>query len=482
MVTDYSVSNMEITHKTKRELRIQGWIFTVLFLSVMGLLGWLSTRYHKELDWTATGRHTLSEASLKVLQKLEAPVNITSYASGGALSPARTRVRDLLNRYQKVSDKLKLEFIDPMTNPDKTRKLGIRTDGEMIFEYQGRSENLQIFTEEGITNTLQRMLRDAERQIVFIAGHGERNPEGTANHDMGLFVDNLKKKGFKTSTIELTKTLTLPKNIAVLVIASPQFDYLKGEAEVINKYIDEGGHLLWLMEPDSKARLKELASKLKVKVLNGVIVDLDIRQLGVNDPTIVMGQTKPHAITTDFNVLTLYPRVVGLENEKDDNWQVTPFLESIPRSWLETSEIKSEVRFTAAEDIAGPIKFGLALTRMLKPRELKSQDLKSNDKKSEDKDKKDTNNKTQRVVVMGDGDFISNAYLGNQGNQNMGENIFNWLTHDDNFIDIPPRVAPDAKLVVDENSMIMLGATYLLIIPLLLVGSGVFIWLRRRKR
>lgn len=482
MVTGCSVSNMEITHKTKRELRIQGWIFTILFLAVMGLLGWLSTRYHKELDWTATGRHTLSEASLKVLQKLEAPVNITSYASGSDFSKARQLLRELIKRYKKGSDKFSLEFVDPMTNPDKTRELGIRTDGEMIIEYQGRTERVQEFKEEAITNALQRLLRNAERQIVFITGHGERDPEGSANHDMGVFIKNLKSKGFKTNSVELIKTLSLPENIAVLVIASPQFDYLQGEVAVINKYIDEGGHLLWLMEPDSKARLKELASKLKVKVLDGVIVDLDIRQLGVNDPTIVMGQTKPHAITTDFNVLTLYPRVVGLENEKDDNWQVTPFLESIPRSWLETSEIISEVRFAAAEDIAGPIKFGLALTRKLKPRELKSRDLKSDDKKSEDEEQKVINSKTQRVVVMGDGDFISNAYLGNQGNQNMGENIMNWLTHDDNFIDIPPRVAPDAKLVVSKNSMIMLGATYLLIIPLLLGGSGVFIWLRRRKR
>ncbi len=85
-------------------------------------------------------------------------------------------------------------------------------------------------------------------------------------------------------------------------------------------------------------------------------------------------------------------------------------------------------------------------------------------------------------MVVGDGDFISNTYLGNQGNQQLGVNIINWLTHDDSFIDIPTATAPDAMLVVNETSMILLGTLYLLIIPLVLIGAGVYIWLRRRKR
>lgn len=454
---------MEITKKTRRELRIQGWIFTILFLVVMGLLAWLSIRYNKELDWTATGRHTLSEASIKVLEKLQAPVKVTSYASGGELSPVRQQVSDLISRYKKVSDKLKLEFIDPMTNPDKTRELGIRTDGEMVVEYQGRTEHVQMFNEEGITNSLQRLLRNAERQIVFITGHGERSPEGRANHDMSVFVDNLKNKGFKISTVDLTKSLVLPANIAILVIASPQLEYLQGETDLIKKYIEDGGNLLWLTEPHSKAKLNELAKAINLKVLHGVVVDLDIRLLGVNDATIVMGQYQEHPITNNFSLLTLYPRVVGLDFEKHNNWQVTAFLESIQRSWLETGDINETVSFSRSEDIEGPIKIGLAMSRELK-----------NDK--------DKNAQNQRIVVMGDGDFISNAYLGNQGNQNMGENIINWLTHDDNFIDIPARTAPGSKLVVDQSMMIILGASYLLVIPVILAGSGVFIWLRRRKR
>jgi ABC-type uncharacterized transport system involved in gliding motility auxiliary subunit len=471
---------MEITNKTRRQLRFQAWTFIILFLTVIGLLGWLSTRYNKGLDWTATGRNTLSQASVAVLAKLNDPVTITSYASGGEMGPARTRVRGLLKRYQKVSNKIKLHFVDPMTNPDQTRKLGIRIDGEMIVDYQGRTEHVSNFTEQDLTNALQRLLRNAERKIVFITGHGERKPEGRANADLGAFFQAVKSKGFQVSTLNLTTSLVIPPDTSVLVIASPQLDYLPGEVTAIKHYVDNGGNLWWLQEPESDAHLQGLADDLHISFMKGVIVDLEIRMLGVSDPTIIMGQYLPHAITKNFNVLTLYPRVTGINYQEKDNWKISPFLESVNRSWLETGTLKGTIRFDAGMDVKGPVKFAIAMTRKLDTAKQTGKDQKTETKDSNNKAEDKT--KTQRVVVMGDGDFMSNAYLGNQGNQQMAENILNWLSHDDNFINIPEPSAPGSHLVVNQNTMISLGAIYLAVIPLLLVGAGVFIWLRRRKR
>ena len=464
---------MEINKKSKRTLIFQGWSFTILFLVIAGLLGWLSTRYHKEFDWTATGRHTLTEASAKVLEKLEAPVNITSYASGTDQGPIRQRVKDVLKRYQKRTDKFHLTFVDPMTNPEQTRELGIRSDGEMIFEYQGRTEHVQEPTEQVITNTLQRLLRNAEREIVFITGHGEREATGQANHDLSAFMEGLKNKGFAVKEINLTQMLGIPSNASMVVIASPLVEYLDGELDVIKNYLEQGGNLLWLQEPDSRAKLKPLADYLDIEFMGGVIVDLDIQLLGVNDPTIIMGQYEDHPITQDFKMLTLFPRTGGINVKTSEKWQVTPFLKSIQRSWLERGELKGTIKFDQGTDVQGPINVGLALTREIKAPEAKQDAKADNDAKP---------GKTQRIVVLGDGDFISNAYLGNQGNQAFGENIMNWLTHDDNFIDIPQAKAPDAEIVVTESGMIMFGVLYFIVIPLSLIGAGVFIWLKRRKR
>ena len=88
----------------------------------------------------------------------------------------------------------------------------------------------------------------------------------------------------------------------------------------------------------------------------------------------------------------------------------------------------------------------------------------------------------QRVVVTGDGDFLSNAYLGNGGNLMLGLNIFNWLAHDDSYISINPRPAPDLSLILSPLAQGFIGFGFLLALPLLLISAGIGVWVRRRRR
>ena len=323
---------MEITDKTRLNLRIQGLIFLILFLSIVGMLAWLSKRYNVESDWTATGRNTLSEASIKLVQRLPDTVTFTAFARNSDLVPARKSIRDLVGRYQKLTDKIKLEFVDPETNPDMTRKMGISVEGEIVVEYQGRSEHIKTPNEENITNALQRLMRSGERKVLFISGHGERNPLGRANYDLGQFTQHLSKKGIKVDTISLTKTPRIPDDVAMLVIASPQIDYLDGEVKLIRDYVKKGGNLLWLHDPGSMHHLDALAKYLGIRFYPGVVVDPSTQLLGIQDPTFsLVAQYPHHPITNDFNLLTLFPRAAGINDEAVNN----------ERSEEHTSELQS---------------------------------------------------------------------------------------------------------------------------------------------
>jgi len=86
------------------------------------------------------------------------------------------------------------------------------------------------------------------------------------------------------------------------------------------------------------------------------------------------------------------------------------------------------------------------------------------------------------VIVIGDSDFLSNAYLGNGGNVELGLNLFNWLNHDDQFITVTARTASDVNLELGKTAQIIIGFGFLFGMPLLLLGSGVAIWWRRRNR
>ena len=469
---------MDITKKIHNQLRFQGFSFVLLVLVITGLLIQLSHQYNIEFDWTATGRHSLNAASIKIAEKIAAPLKITSYATSDANGDIRERIHKLIKRYQKINNKIELEFIDPLLFPQKIQELGIRQNGEMIISYQGRSENLQDLTEKGVTNTIQRLLRNRDRHILFVTGHGERSPIGQANHDLGIFGENLSNKGFNIAPLDITKSTAIPDNTSVLVIASPQVDYLPGETEIIKNYVAAGGNLLWFIEPTKESYLSPLATYLNISITKGIIIDPDMAAMG-NSATVVLGQYLPHAITENIQQLqlqTLYPNVIGIDITAQDGWTVEPVLHSLPRSWLETGDLNGTVEPNPGQDKEGPITFAHAMTRNVPENSTKAVNTEGTSPTA------DNPEKIQRIVVIGDGDFLSNTFLGTQGNMAIGESIFNWLAHDDNFIDIPAAIAPDGKITAGPYQIIVIGLLIMIVLPVLLIISGLVIWLKRRKK
>ncbi|MCZ6577022.1 MAG: ABC transporter, partial [Gammaproteobacteria bacterium] len=87
----------------------------------------------------------------------------------------------------------------------------------------------------------------------------------------------------------------------------------------------------------------------------------------------------------------------------------------------------------------------------------------------------------QRVIVVGDGDFLSNTFLGNGVNLELGMSVANWVSQDDDYVNIPVRVNPDRSIALTDTSRVFIGAGFLFVLPLLLAASGTLIWLRRRR-
>lgn len=457
---------MDVTRKTTLGIRLQRYSFTLLFLGAVGLLAWLSTQYVYQLDWTAGGRNSLSADSVRLLDTLDGPVIVTAFARE---NPAlRSQVREVIARYQRRKPDIELAFVNPDAEPERVRELGVTMDGELRIAYQGRSERVQELSEQAITNALLRTARQGERWITFLAGHGERDPHGQANHDLGNFGGELERKGLKVQTLNLTRNPQIPDNLSLLVIAGPQVDLLPGEVELIRGYLDAGGNLLWLTDPGAPAGLDPLAEYLGIGHLPGIIVDATTQLFGIQNPDFVLvPEYPPHPVTREMRLLTLFPRSVALEWDRRPDWNGKPLLSSLERAWTESGELVGDIRFDAGGDeVPGPLDIAFALTR--------TQD-------GEDGDSTDSG-REQRVIVVGDGDFLSNAYLGNGGNLDLGLNMVHWLSHDDSFIAIRAKAAPDQSLNLSSTAQAAIGIGFLFGVPVLLLGAGLVIWLRRRKR
>jgi ABC-type uncharacterized transport system involved in gliding motility auxiliary subunit len=447
---------MRANIKARLKLRLTSVSFVLLLLTAAGLSMWVSRNYHLQFDWTHNRRNTLSEASRNLLNTLDKPIHLSAYARD--VEGVRQNIAELVARYQKHKDDIVLEFVNPDTDPARVRAAGVRLDGELVVEYGERKENLSQLSEEALTNALARLGRGGERWVVFVTGHGERSPDRQANHDLSSWSGQLNKRGLKTRGVALGGNTAIPQNTSVLVIASPRVKFLAGEVIQIEQYLARGGNLLWLVEPGPLQGLERVAESLGVEVQRGTLVDPASMSLtGSAANFIVVSHFGAHPAVQGFDLMTLFPEAAALSVLPPKGWEQQVIIDSAASAWLETGATTGAPRFNPGQDIRGPLNIAVSLTRKREERE-------------------------QRVAVIGDGDFLSNSYLGNGGNLELGMNLVNWLGSDDAYINVPLRTAPDVNLTLSRTAQIGIVLGFLVVLPLGLLVSGVVIWWRRRGR
>jgi ABC-type uncharacterized transport system involved in gliding motility auxiliary subunit len=257
--------------------------------------------------------------------------------------------------------------------------------------------------------------------------------------------------------VALADTGQVPRNTGLLVLAAPRQALAAAEQQAVLDHLAGGGNLLWLFGDGGLDEAAGLAEALGITRRPGVIVDAAAATLGAAEPTVaVVAHYPDHPAVARLDTVAGFPGALALVAESPD-WEAIPLLQTGAQSWNETGPVKGEVALDAGRgEQRGPLSLGWALARS-RP-----------------------GGGEQRVVVVGDADFLSNAVVGNGGNLDLGLNLVRWLAEDDALLDIPLRVAPDRQFDLSRPAAAALGATFLLVLPLGCVAAG--LWIRRRRR
>jgi ABC-type uncharacterized transport system involved in gliding motility auxiliary subunit len=463
---------MKMNRSLKRQMLAQSWFFVILFIALVVIVGFLGQQYRYAVDITQANRNLLTQGSIEVLAQMKDPVNITVFATNDDPSRGdtfRKGMLDFVARYQREKKDITLTFINPTEEPKLVQEANIKQDGEVVVEYNKRTEHIfPPIVEQDMTNLLVRLSRTNTKPIMFLDGHGERHLLGIKNHDLGEFGKQLETKGFKFANPDLTIAQEVPSSGAMLVIASPQVDVSDIEAKKIKAYIESGGNLLWLLDDDNLRGLDEVADYLGIQVSPGIVVDMSAAQYGADAKVAFNSMYGDHAITRNFQLRTLFPEAheVDAQASYEFGWKVGRLVDVAPNGWLESEKIEAgtqnkKVSFDVDKDKRGPINIGITLERTYAK-------------------------KGQRVVVMGNANFLSNTFVTNGGNLDFGINIVNWLAGDDELITIQPMPLKDANIAIpstDAGRMIAWTVFhgFQFFIPLGFVIAGFWLWWRRRK-
>lgn len=465
-------------------------IFALLLLATAIGTGWLAARHDRYWDWTAARDNTLTAETQAILERVQAPLRATVFID--AQDPLGRSIDRLLARYRQRLPGLEVRFVDPQRFPEQARSAQVSLAGQILLEYRGRRETLSDIGELGLSAAIARLSTARAPWVAVLEGHGERRIEGEAPADLGRFGQELKGQGYRLRGLDLATVAEVPANTQLLLVANPSIPLFPGEAQRLAHYLDRGGNLLWLLDPGPLNGLEALAEQLGIARLPGTVVDARAADFGVDTPAVAVvedsgewlepgaGGRGPRADDEEraggrgpradeersatpsapgSRPPALLPGAVAFGTEVAPGWTLAGFLATGPDSWNETGRIQGRIaRDEVVGEQPGPLPVVLALTRPV-----------------------GEEGRVQRVLIVGDGDFLGNAQLGAFGNRPLGRRLLRWVSGEDGLLPLPAPPQAAQALVLSPNRRLLLGIGALAALPgCFLIAALAMRWARAR--
>jgi len=447
---------------------------TLLSIGIIGMLGFLATRYHHRFDWSEQQVHSLSDQTQKVLAGLERDVHVVALFSPLDTPP----VRELLDRYEYASDRFKVdEFADPNARPDLLQRFGISPEslgnGLLRIAYGDESVEVSEVTEAKVTNAMVKLTRTGEKRVYFLEGHNERAVEGPASTEPEGFsraADALRNENYDVEKLLLAAKGEVPDDADVVIAAGPTRPLLRQEHDALASYLGRGGALLVMVDPRAQTDLVDDLDAYGVEVGDDIVVDRQLAVFGRATTPFASSYATDHDITKDFRETTLFHVVRSVGAADGSGMEEIVF--TGPDSWAERDlprffdEGAAEL---GPEDLAGPVPVAVAGT--IAPADAPPADDANRDAEPPARG---------RLVVVGDADFVSNELIDAYLNRDLFVNSVNWLLGDIEAISVRPNRSRASRFQPSAEEFERIRMLSLFVLPELLAVLGVFTWWSRR--
>jgi ABC-type uncharacterized transport system involved in gliding motility auxiliary subunit len=370
--------------------------------------------------------------------------------------------KDLLDNYQARSSKLAVEFVDPEKKPGVARRYGITRLDTAVFESGKQETRVTAPTEQEVTNGLLRVTRDVKKNIYFLSGHAEHQLDDSSETGYAFLKKALEQQGYTVRSLSLYESKMIPPDASLLVLGGPRRPVLNQEQALIADYVKNGGRLLLMVDPGSKAGLEGLMASWGLKIDSRIV--LDEQKILNGDLTMpVVSNYGTHEITQDLgNLLTVFPdvRPIVWDDAKGADWEFHALAKSSTRSWA-SPEDKGRVRFDPAKDAQGPFIVAAVVTARKDPAE---------------------HARRPAVVAIGDSDLASNAFLNlAPGNNDFVLHAVGWLAEEKGLLTIAPKDTGFATFLVTPSQAAALLALQVLALPTVCLVAGIAMWRYRRR-
>ncbi|MBI1745559.1 MAG: Gldg family protein [Acidobacteria bacterium] len=437
-------------------------LMTLFFIGILIVLAVLLSKHHLRFDFSEERKFSLSPQTVKILKNLKKDIKITGFVDERTKS--REEAVDLLNSFKYQTPKIQYELVDPGKRPAIAKQYGITQSDTLVLEGGKQEKRVRAINEEELINAIVQVNQDQKKVIYFLEGHGEHKIKDPEKEGYSFAKDALEKDGYEVKSLLMLQEGKVPEDSSVLVVGGPMTMVLPSEKTGLENYLNKGGKVLFLIDPESKSDFEGFLEKWGVALQKDLIIDPLSRLFG-GDFTIPVVNSYPlHDITREMKAPVFFPvaRSFSFMKEKEGEINYSPLAESGPNSWGETKIQSGEARFDPGEDFKGPVTIAGAFTFK---------------KKSETDPEKPS-----KWIVAGDSDFATNAFLKAAGNSDLFLNMVSWLAEEKGLISVRSTPSKTGPLFLTSTQGKLFFFVPILIVPGLVLIIGITVWIKRKRK
>ncbi len=321
-----------------------------VFLCVL-MINFIGSKHDFIVDLSVDKKMSLTKETKQELKKIKSKISAYIFSNTSHLE----RVNNLISLYKILNKNITFSIVDPDLRPDLVNKYEVRKIPSIVLESEKKHQLIYPVNEENITLGMIRASA-LDRIIVGIYSQKEEDYES---------LKQLRRQ-LKNSFYEQKMIYQLDNLIGVdVLIYKANYDIDDDSHEKIEKFINQGGHLIALIPPNLNNRLVKWRKYLityGIDINQHFAVDLQSHVSGskgtvpfVNNPRLIHGSSLSGKIILPLSsAITLTDQssrdvssniIVGSHDENGTSW-----------GEKNINEVNTNLVFNK-DDIQGPIGF-----------------------------------------------------------------------------------------------------------------------------
>lgn len=494
-----SLKNIFRTSGTKHGAYSVG--LTVLVIAVVIVfnlvVGQIPEAY-RNLDVSSTKIYDISDTTTELLDSLDNEVDMKVLA---VKDDTDERITTFLSRYASLSDKINVEWIDPVLHPsaltdydttENTIVISCEDTGKTTtvsfndilvmdqysYYYYGTTSYTEFDGEGQLTGAVNYVTNEADHTIYQTTGHGESTLSTT-------ITDLMEKNSYTLSEVNLLMSTSIPEDCDLLLMYAPTTDLSEDEAQMLRDYLAGGGKVMILFGDTSSADLPSLAGVLSeygIEAADGYIADPTRCYQGnyyYIFPELSVSGDLADNISSEMVLLT-NAHGMNLTDPERDTISTTSFMASSDQAYAVTEETQQQGSYT----------LGAVATETIESTDEEESDSgddaetdTADEEDTSDSDESDSEEATEsRLTVISAGSLIDQSITDTFPQLENTQIFMNAVTA--NFEGVQNLSIEAKSLGTEYNTMQHTGLLSFLVIfgiPAVILIGGFVVWFRRRR-